>query len=107
MEGKILKKNQKPVNTPDNAEEAGYNNGRRMKTMDRILVIIGITTVAFLAVMIWLFYRFQAVPDTLIGCYFAFIGGECGIMGWIKNVKEKAQERQWRKEDKADEHNDS
>lgn len=60
-----------------------------MKAMDIILVIVGVLLLAFTVTMIWLFVRFQSVPDTLIGAFFGLMGTECGIMGWIKNVKEK------------------
>ena len=35
------------------------------------------------------------MPDTLITCVFATLGGECGILGWIKTTKEKKQDRRW------------
>ena len=68
-----------------------------MKTMDIILVIVGVLLLAFTITMIWLFVRFQSVPDTLITAFFACLGTECGVMGWIKNVKEK--KRKAREED--------
>lgn len=68
--------------------------------MDKILILIGVTTAIFIVIMIFLFVRFQCVPDTLIGCYFGLVGGECGIMGWIKNVKEKNKDRVWELEDR-------
>ena len=72
---------------------------KEIKVMDVVLVFVGIAFVVFTAVMIVTFWRVGAVPDTLIGCFFAFIGGECGVMGWIKNVKEKTQDRKWQIED--------
>ena len=38
---------------------------------------------------------YGSVPDTLITCVFATLGGECGILGWIKTTKEKKQDRRW------------
>lgn len=73
---------------------------KKIRTMDLILVIVGIALLVFTAVMIWLFTRFGAVPDTLITCVFAALGGECGIMGWIKTTKERNKEREWEKEDR-------
>ena len=84
--------------------EKKRNSGE--KTMDRILVLIGITTVIFITVMIWLFYRFQSIPDQLVICYFAAVFGECGIMGWIKTTKEKQAEKQKRKEVNTNGNND-
>lgn len=71
-----------------------------MKTMDLILLIVGVLTVAFTVTMIVLFARTGGVPDTLVSCWFAAIGGECGIMGWIKTTKERREQRRW---DLADE----
>lgn len=66
--------------------------------MNIILVIIGIVTFIFTAAMIWIFIVYGAVPDTLITCFYAFVGGECGIMGWIQNAKKK-----YKKSDDTDE----
>lgn len=62
---------------------------KKTKAMDVALVIVLIITLVFTGVMIWLFIQFQAVPDTLITAFFAVVGGECGVMGWIKTSKEK------------------
>lgn len=70
-----------------------------MRTMDKILVIVAVLTVVFTVVMIWLYYRTGGVPDTLVGCWFAAIGGECGVMGWIKTTKERREQRRWDLED--------
>ena len=69
-------------------------------TMDTILIILGISLAVFTAVMIALFCLYQSTPDTLIGCVFAAITGECGIMGWIKNNKERQETRKWELEDR-------
>lgn len=39
------------------------------------------------------------MPDTLVTCVFATLGGECGILGWIKTNKDKRQDRRWQRED--------
>lgn len=70
-----------------------------MKTMDFILVIVGVLLIAFTVTMIITFWRFAMVPDTLITCFFGALAGECGIMGWIKTSKVRHQERKWQKED--------
>lgn len=62
---------------------------KKTGTMNVILALIGISAAAFTAVMIWLFIQQGSVPDTLITCFFAFVGGECGIMGLIKTAKTK------------------
>ena len=60
-----------------------------MKTMDIILVVIGVFLLLFTIAMTVVFAVCGAVPDTLITCVFAALGGECGVMGWIKTAKEK------------------
>lgn len=61
----------------------------KLGTMDVILVIVGVLLVAFTVTMIVIFCVKGSVPDTLITAFFACLGTECGVMGWIKNVKEK------------------
>lgn len=73
-----------------------------MKTMDLVLIIVGVLVVAFVVTMIVTFWRFAMVPDTLIQCFFGAVAGECGIMGWIKTAKVRHQEREWFKEDRRD-----
>lgn len=68
---------------------------KRMGTMDFILLIVFLCLTVFTIAMIVLFTVYGSVPDTLITCVFATLGGECGILGWIKITKEKKQERRW------------
>ena len=75
------------------------NNIKIVKTMDAILVILGVFLLAFVGVMIYLYRVTGGIPDTLVTCVFAICGCECGVMGWIKNCKEKYKDREWAKED--------
>lgn len=68
---------------------------KRMGTMDFILLIVFLCLMVFTIAMIELFTVYGSVPDTLITCVFATLGGECGILGWIKTTKEKKQDRRW------------
>lgn len=68
---------------------------KRMGTMDFILLIVFLCLTVFTIAMIVLFTVYGSVPDTLITCVFATLGGECGILGWIKITKEKKQDRRW------------
>ena len=68
---------------------------KRMGTMDFILLIVFLCLTVFTIAMIVLFTVYGSVPDTLITCVFATLGGECGILGWIKATKEKKQDRRW------------
>lgn len=73
-----------------------------MKTMDLILLIIAVALTAFTLEMIQIFRETGTVPDTLVACVFAALGGECGAMAWIKTAKERNKEREWQKEDEAE-----
>ena len=73
-----------------------------MKVMDVILVIVGICLVVFTVAMIILFRTYGSIPDTLCTCVFAALGGECGIMGWIKTSKDRRREREWEVEDRKE-----
>ncbi|MCM1299959.1 MAG: hypothetical protein NC203_09715 [Firmicutes bacterium] len=81
-------------------------NPPKWGTMDIILVFTAITLIAFTVVMVWLFAAYGGIPDTLCTCVFAVLGGECGVMGWIKTNKDKIRERKWEKEDRKDKEND-
>lgn len=71
----------------------------KVKTMDVILVIIGILTVVFTITMTVLYWTHYAIPDTLVTCWFAAVTGECGFMGLIQTTKVRNQDRQWQIED--------
>ncbi len=62
---------------------------KKLGTMDKILILIGSFLLVFTGVMIWLFWKYQTIPDTLVTCVFGATAGECGIMGWIKTCKVK------------------
>lgn len=64
------------------------------KTMDRILILIGLSVLLFTVVMIWLYLITGAIPDTLCTCFFIACTGECGFMGWIKTAKTRAREQE-------------
>lgn len=68
--------------------------------MDRILLLLGLFLLAFIVTMIVVFVFCGSVPDSLIAGVFALCGGECGVMGWIKNRKEQLQSRKWELEDR-------
>ena len=70
--------------------------------MDIILIVVGITLLAFTVTMIGIYRECGGVPDTLVTCVFATLGGECGIMGWIKTTKDRNKERRWEQEDKRE-----
>jgi len=71
----------------------------KRKTMDTILILIGISVFIFTAIMIWIYLITGAIPDTLCTCFFVACTGECGFMGLIKSTKERYREREWQLED--------
>lgn len=68
--------------------------------MDVILVIVAAALLAFTVEMIRLFKETGMIPDTLVTCVFAALGGECGAMAWIKTAKERNKERKWEVQDR-------
>lgn len=75
------------------------------RTMDLILIIVGVALLVFTVTMIILYLLTGGIPDTLCTCFFSVLGGECGAMAWIKTAKEKKQQREWYKEDREYEQN--
>jgi len=75
----------------------GKYQKKPMGVMDIVLIIVGVLLVVFTATMIYLYTQFQSIPNTLCTCVFSCLGGECGIMGWIKTSKEKTKQREWEK----------
>ena len=73
---------------------------KRIGVMDLILVIVALMAVSFIVTMIALFINYGSIPDTLCTCFFVAIGGECGVMGWIKTTKERSRERRYELEDR-------
>ena len=69
------------------------------RTMDAILILIGVAVLIFTVVMVWLYLITGSIPDTLCTCFFVACTGECGFMGWIKTAKTRYQEREWTLED--------
>lgn len=83
------------------AKAIAAGTAKHIKTMDVILVIIAVVLVAFTVEMVLIFRETGMIPDTLVTCVFAALGGECGAMAWIKTAKERNKDRKWQKEDQA------
>ena len=73
---------------------------KKRKTMDVILIIVGVLLITFTVTMIIIYLITGGIPDTLCTCFFAALGGECGVMGWIKSTKERYRERRYELEDR-------
>lgn len=83
-------------NKNENCSEKNGNIG----VMNLILIIVGVSLFLFTISMIFVFCKYGAVPDTLITCVFAALGGECGVMGWIKTNKDRNRDRKQELEDR-------
>ena len=59
-----------------------------MKTLTKILLVIGIITLIFTGLMIFLFIKYQTIPDVLVERYFTCVVGECGATAIIQVTKE-------------------
>lgn len=75
---------------------------KRIRTMDLILIFIGVVLVAFTIDMRSLYRATGAIPDTLCTCVFGLLGGECGAMAWIRTTKERHRERSYELHDRED-----
>ncbi len=62
-----------------------------MKTLTKILIILGIFIFAFVAMMVVLFWKFQAIPDTLVTCVLGAGTAELVATAVIEIVKKKCE----------------
>lgn len=74
----------------------------KKSTMNMILIFLFVTVLLFTVIMIWVYVFTGGIPDTLCTCFFAFCGGECGVMGWIKTIKDKEATKMYQFERKVD-----
>lgn len=81
------------------------NKMKKLGTMDKILIVVGIALVVFIIDMRNIYVQTGGVPSELIAGVFALAGGECGIMGWIQTTKTRKQERRYELEDRKIEMN--
>ena len=58
-----------------------------MRTSDRVLLAMGAFLVAFVGVMVLTFWRFGAVPDSLVQCTLGAGGVEALLLAAIKVSK--------------------
>lgn len=86
--------------TCDNKNENSSEKKGNIGVMNLILIIVGVSLFLFTVAMILVFCKYGEVPDTLITCVFAALGGECGVMGWIKTNKDRNRDRRQEIEDR-------
>lgn len=60
-----------------------------MKYSKIVITSLLVTVLIFTVVMTVIFCYKGSVPDSLIAAFFAFAGGEAGILGLIKHGKTK------------------
>ena len=73
---------------------------KKLGMMDKILILVALMILGFTVVMIILYIKTGAIPDTLCTCFFGICGGECGAMAWIKTTKERKRDRKYELEDR-------
>ena len=59
-------------------------NKKKLRFSKRCIIGVLVSVGIFTAVMIYIFCRWQTVPDSLIVAFFGFCGCEAGVLGWIK-----------------------
>lgn len=62
---------------------------KRRRTSYVILTIIAMLSIAFTIACLWLFYKYQEIPDTLVTCFYTTVVGELLVSGLIKMTKTK------------------
>ena len=70
--------------------------------MDVVLVLLAVVLIAYIVANLIIFVAVGSEPSTLTACVFGVATGELGIMGWIKNTKDRKRDREWEQEDKQD-----
>lgn len=56
-----------------------------------VLIFMAVLDIVFTAAMIYLFYLYQAVPDSLIVAVFGVTFGECGFCTLVYKIKKGVQ----------------
>lgn len=70
---------------------------KKIKTLNLILILVGISALIFTVTMIVLFIKYQEIPDTLCERFYTCVIGECGVTGLIQIAKTI-----WQKNKKSD-----
>ena len=71
------------------------------RTSKLIIATILLFLFVFTAAVLIAFWHNGSEPSTLIVAVFGFCGCEAGLLGWIKNTKEKQETRRQELEDRA------
>lgn len=73
---------------------------KKFNKMDLFLLIDLLLIVVFTYIMIKLYITTLAIPDTLCISVFGVLGGELGILGYIKSNKDREETRRQELEDR-------
>jgi len=68
--------------------------GDEMNTIDKILISCAIAVIVFTVTMIVIFCVFQAIPDSLVECFYSLFTGEIVITFFIWWIKKKANKKE-------------
>lgn len=61
-----------------------------MNTIDKILIACAVAIIVFTVTMVVIFCIFQAIPDSLVECFYSLFTGEIVITFFIWWIKKKA-----------------
>ena len=64
-----------------------------MNTIDKILIACAVAIIVFTVTMVVIFCVFQAIPDSLVECFYSLFTGEIVITFFIWWIKKKASNR--------------
>lgn len=64
-----------------------------MNTIDKILIACAVAIIVFTVTMVVLFCIFQAIPDSLVECFYSLFTGEIVITFFIWWIKKKANRK--------------
>ena len=78
----------------------GKHEKKGMSTMKKSLLLVFLTTLAFIVTCFYFFWNNRIVSDSFIYGYFGLITGECGFLGWIKSGQERKENRRWQVQDR-------
>lgn len=65
---------------------------KHIKALDVALIVVAAFFVAFTAIMVVTFWRFQMIPDTLVASFYTSCGIELIMAAWIETKKQKRKE---------------
>ena len=63
------------------------------KTLDKVLLYVGIFLFVFVILMIIIFCVKDSIPDTLVSCVLGAGAVELLLSAWIKNTKTKYEQK--------------